>query len=99
MKFISLSRKNKLIKKKYKYIKINYVTKNILNVKKFPQVDYIIYCLKHNNIRISKNYFNHFLKLLKKLTIKPKILFTSSGAVYGKNNQKIRNKENQDYRV
>ena len=89
------SRKNKLIKKKYKHIKINYVTKNILNVKKFPQVDYIIYCLKHSNIRISKTYFNHFFKLLKKQIKKPKILFTSSGAVYGKNNDKIKNKESQ----
>ena len=90
-----LSRKNKLIKKKYKHIKINYISKNILDVKNFPKVDNIIYCLKHKNIKISKNYFNHFFKLLKKLTKKPKILFTSSGAVYGKNNKKIKNKENQ----
>ena len=67
-----LSRNNKVIKKKYKHIKINYISKNILNVKKLPQVDYVIYCLKHHNIRISENYFNHFYKLIFKLYKKTK---------------------------
>ncbi len=91
-----VSRKNKVIKKKYKHIKINYISKNILNIKKLPQVDYVIYCLKHHNIRISENYFNHFNKLILKLSKKPKILFTSSGAVYGYNNKKIKNNENNE---
>jgi nucleoside-diphosphate-sugar epimerase len=94
-----LSRKNKAIKKKYKHIKISYISKNILNLKKLPQIDYIIYCLKDKNIKKSKDYFNHFIKLLKTLIKKPKILFTSSGAVYGKNTKKIKNKESQKINI
>ena len=94
-----LSRKNKAIKRKYKHIKISYISKNILNLKKLPQVDYIIYCLKDKNIKKSKDYFNHFIKLLKTLIKKPKILFTSSGAVYGKNTKKIKNKESQKINI
>ena len=83
-----LSRSNKSKQKKYRYVKITYINNNILNVKKIPQIDYIIYCLKNTDIKISNNYFNKFLKLLKTLKNKPNILFTSSGAVYGKNNNK-----------
>ena len=83
-----LSRSNKSKQKKYRHVKITYINDNILNVKKIPQIDYIIYCLKNTNIKISNNYFNKFLKLLKTLKNKPNILFTSSGAVYGKNNNK-----------
>jgi len=89
-----LSRNNKSNNKKNKHIKINYISKNILSVKKIPQVDFIIYCLKSSNIKTSNNYFNKFLKLLKTLNNKPKILFTSSGAVYGENDNKKRNTEN-----
>jgi len=90
-----LSRSNKLKPKKYNHIKITYINKSILNVKKIPQINYIIYCLKNKNIRVSNNYFNQFLKLLKTLKDKPKILFTSSGAVYGKNTNKKRDFENK----
>ena len=90
-----LSRNNKLKPKKYNHIKITYINKSILNVKKIPQINYIIYCLKNKNIRVSNNYFNQFLKLLKTLKDKPKILFTSSGAVYGKNTNKKRDLENK----
>ena len=83
-----LSRSNKSKQKKNRHVKITYINNNILNVKKIPQIDYIIYCLKNTDIKISNNYFNKFLKLLKTLKNKPKILFTSSGAVYGKNNNK-----------
>ena len=83
-----LSRSNKSKQKKYRHVKITYINDNILNVKKIPQIDYIIYCLKNTDIKISNNYFNKFLKLLKTLKNKPNILFTSSGAVYGKNNNK-----------
>ena len=39
-----VSRSEKSINKKYKHIKINYITNSIINLKKIPQVDYIIYC-------------------------------------------------------
>ena len=69
--------------------------KNILNFKKLPKCDYIIYCI--NNIKISKSLkiFNHFKKLLNKDFKKVKILYFSSGAVYGQNFNKKRFKENE----
>ncbi len=90
-----LSRSKKSINKRYKHIKINYIAKSIINLEKIPQVDYIIYCLRNNNIKISNSYFNKFLRLLETIKGKPKILFTSSGAVYGKNTDKIKDKENK----
>ena len=90
-----LSRSTKFTQNKKKYIKITYISKNILDVNKLPQVDYIIYCLKNNNIQTSNSYFNQFIELLKKFKKKPKILFTSSGAVYGKNTNKKKDVESQ----
>ena len=94
-KIFILSRNNKKVNNNKKHIKIEYISKNILDVKKIPQVDYIIYCLKSHSLKTSNNFFNQFLKLLKTLNKKPKILFTSSGAVYGKNNNKIKDTENK----
>ena len=59
--------------------------KNILDVKRLPNADYIIYCINSKKIKQSKNYINHFKKLLDRYSKKTKILFLSSGAVYGKN--------------
>ena len=94
-----LSRTNKSNKKRYKHIEINYICKNILDTKKIPEVDYIIYCLKSFNIKTSNKYFNQFLKLLKTLKKKPKILFTSSGAVYGKDNTKRKYNEKKAIKI
>ena len=80
-----ISRSKILKKKKFQHIKINYIHKNIINIKKIPEVDYIIYCIKNENIKTSKDYFSNFLRLIKNYSKKPKILFTSSGAIYGKN--------------
>ena len=87
-----ISRSKILKKKKFQHIKINYIHKNIINIKKIPEVDYIIYCIKNENIKISEDYFICLCKLLKNFTKKPKILFTSSGAIYGKS--KLKNTEN-----
>lgn len=94
-----LSRSNKSDKKIYKHISINYISKNIMNTKKIPEVDYIIYCLKNINLKKSNDYFNQFLKLLKILKNKPKILFTSSGAVYGKNIKKQKHNEKKSIKI
>ena len=51
--------------------------------------------IKNTDIEISNNYFSKFLKLLKTLKNKPNILFTSSGAVYGKNTKKSRVSERE----
>ena len=83
-----ISRSKILKKKKFQHIKINYIHKNIINIKKIPEVDYIIYCIKNENINTSKDYYHNFLRLIKNYSKKPKILFTSSGAIYGKNETK-----------
>ena len=93
-KIYVVSRKKISYKKKCHHIEIDYINKNLTSIKRLPEIDYIIYSIKNKNINISQKYFNHFIKLLKQLKIKPKILFTSSGAVYGKNQKKIKRKEN-----
>ena len=90
-----LSKKNKKINKRLKYIKINYISQHILDIKKLPEVDYIIYCLRNRSIKTSNNYFTQFLKLITTFKKKPKILFTSSGAIYGKNSNKKKDTENK----
>lgn len=94
-----ISRSKIYKKNSYNHIKINYICKSILNIRKIPKVDYIIYCLKNKNINVSNTYFNKFTKLIEKLPKKPKILFTSSGAVYGKNYYKKKNKENKKINI
>jgi nucleoside-diphosphate-sugar epimerase len=94
-KIYILSRSSQFSQNKKKHINITYINKNILDVNKLPQVDYIIYCLKNSNIKISNSYFNQFLKILKNFKKKPKILFTSSGAVYGKNINKRKDIEHK----
>lgn len=70
----------KQLKKNYKVIKINC---DIRNLKKIPNADYVIYGAILNNFKQDylavKNYTNLALKYHKN----SKILFTSSGAVYG----------------
>ena len=94
-KIYILSRSAKFSQNKKKHISITYINKNMLDVNKLPQVDYIIYCLKNSNIKTSHSYFNQFLKVLKNFKKKPKILFTSSGAVYGKNTNKKKDIESK----
>ena len=98
-KIYILSRSGKSKQNNKKHINISYINKNILNVKKLPKVDYIIYCLKNKNIKISNSYFNKFLNLLKTVKNKPNILFTSSGAIYGKNTNKKKDLESKKIEV
>ena len=98
-KIYILSRSGKSKQNNKKHINISYINKNMLNVKKLPKVDYIIYCLKNKDIKISNSYFNKFLNLLKTVKNKPNILFTSSGAVYGKNTNKKKDLESKKIEV
>ena len=77
---------------------------NIIKIKKLPQADYVFYLINNRNIKKSINFFFHFKKLLFKCSKNTKVLFFSSGAVYGprkvykkfKENEKINlNKINQ----
>jgi len=68
-------------------------------IKKIPKTDYIIYGIKSNSISEAKIIFKNFKKILKNLKKKPKIIFLSSGAVYGKYNNKIKSYErNKTYK-
>ena len=77
---------NDYFKKKESFKILNYSRtqkKDISKSSKIPSSDFIIYCINNKNIKTSLKYFFHFKKLLYKNSKKPKILFFSSGAVYG----------------
>jgi nucleoside-diphosphate-sugar epimerase len=86
-KIIIISRKNcrldilDIIKKNYEFKKIN---EDILTLKKFPDADYIIYCALLKNLKKDHFALKKFIHIAKKKYKKSKILYISSGAVYGK---------------
>jgi nucleoside-diphosphate-sugar epimerase len=69
------------LKKKFKIIKIN---SNLLKIKKLPIVDYVIYAAILQNYKNDHQAVKKYLDLAKKYHAKSKILYVSSGAVYGK---------------
>lgn len=96
-KIIILSRKqpvNKIILNKLKKnFKVTYLNNDILKIKQFPNANFIIYSILLKNFRKDYLAIQHFSNLIQKLKIKPKIAFTSSGAVYGeklKQNKKVK---------
>ena len=79
-KIIIISRRRRKIKSKFN---ITFIKKNITDIKKIPLTDYIIYAANSSiNSENLKGIYN-FKKLLNKSHKNTKILFTSSGAVYG----------------
>ena len=93
-KIIILSRhklkKNKFfknLKNKFKLIKIN---KNILKLKKLPLADYVIYASLLNNYNDDYKAIQHYSILAKKYHQESKIIYLSSGAVYGKQRNTIK---------
>ena len=93
-KIIIVSRKKKLVKSK---IKVSYIKKSISNIKLIPYVDYIIYAANSDNNLENLKGVNTFINLLDKNHKKTKILFTSSGAVYGP--RKIKKKMNEKEKI
>jgi len=89
---IIISRKTKRIKSNHK---ITYIQKNIKYIKKIPITNYIIYAANSSNNKENLASFNNFKKLLNNDHKNTKILFTSSGAVYGQRNVKKKMKENE----
>lgn len=90
---------NDYFKKKKSYRILNYSrtqSKDITNASRMPTSDFIIYCINNKNIKTSLRYFFHFKKLLYKNSKKPKILFFSSGAVYGPRSFKKKFYENDN---
>ena len=79
-KIIVLSRKKKKIKSKVKTI---FLKKNLVDIKKIPVTDYIIYASNSNIYSENLRAINNFKNLLNEKHKKTKIIFISSGAVYG----------------
>jgi nucleoside-diphosphate-sugar epimerase len=73
-------------------IKINLFIKDFRKIKKLPKCDTIIYCIRSKQIKESLILFSHFKSLIKNKK-KIKIIFLSSGAVYGVNKKKEKLKE------
>ena len=85
-------RYTKKLKKNYNIIKINC---DILKLKKLPKADYVIYAAILKNYRDDYLAVKKYTKLAKIYHSKSKILYTSSGAVYGQQSNKIKGfKEN-----
>ena len=82
-KLFIVSRKKKSLRSK---IKINYIKNSISKIKKIPQTDYIIYAANSSNNFENFKGIKNFVNLLNESHKKTKILFTSSGAVYGPRN-------------
>lgn len=72
---------NKKLKKKFRVIKLNL---NILTAKILPKVDYVIYAAILKNYVSDHKAVKNYLNLAKIYHLKSKILYISSGAVYGK---------------
>jgi nucleoside-diphosphate-sugar epimerase len=72
---------NNNLKKFFKLVKIN---SNIQYVKILPSADYVIYAAILKNYKEDHAAVKHYLNLAKKCHSKSKILYISSGAVYGK---------------
>ncbi len=98
-KIIIISRKKlkdldymKKLKKNYKVIKIN---SDLLKLKKLPCANYVIYAAILKNCRYDYLAFKKYTELAKIYHSNSKILYTSSGAVYGLQPNKIKGfKEN-----
>ena len=81
---IILSRRKKKISSN---VKISFINKNIAYLRSIPVTDYIIYAANSKNDKENIDGVLNFKSLLNEKHKKTKILFTSSGAVYGKINK------------
>ena len=81
-------------------IKVSYIRKSVSNLKTIPYSDYIIYAANSDNKLDNLNGIDNFINLLEEKHKKSKILFTSSGAVYGprKIKKKMIEKEKTNFR-
>ena len=81
------------LKKKYKIVQIK---KNIATAKKIPFANYVIYMVRSKNSKEDDKGVKNYFTLAKKYHLKSNIVYTSSGAVYGKQPKKLlKIKDNQ----
>ena len=78
---LELETYNKKLRKKFKIIKIN---SNILTTKNLPKTDYVIYAAILKNYKNDHKAVKNYLNLAKKYHLNSKVLYISSGAIYGK---------------
>tara|TARA_B100000242_G_C43051784_1_gene491451 strand:- start:3346 stop:3870 length:525 start_codon:yes stop_codon:yes gene_type:complete len=78
-----ISRNNFKTQNLNKNIKIIKINKSLLNINKLPKADLIFYFLKSKTLLETKKNFEHFLKLVQQYKKYTKILFSSSGSIYG----------------
>ena len=78
---LELANYNKKLRKKFKIIKIN---SNILTIKNLPKTDYVIYAAILKNYKNDHKAVKNYLNLAKKYHLNSKVLYISSGAIYGK---------------
>jgi dTDP-glucose 4,6-dehydratase len=92
-KIILLSRGNNKIdlpKEDQKKIYIHQIYGDISKLKKIPYADYVMYCAINTNYKDYYKGICNYYKLAKKYHSKSKILYTSSGAVYGQQPKNIK---------
>jgi len=77
---------NNKLKKKFQIIKIN---SNVSSIKSLPCVDYVIYAVLLKSYKQDHKALKKYLYLAKKYHPKSKILYISSGAVYGEQRNSI----------
>lgn len=77
----------KKLKKDYEIVKIN---NDILNSKKIPYADYVIYAAILSDYKKDYLAVKNYIRLAKIYHRNSKILYTSSGAVYGVQKKKIK---------
>ncbi len=103
---LSRSKKNKISKLAEKNYKIEEIKGDISQMKYLPYADYIIYCVISKNLNKDLKAVKNYIKLAKKFHKGSKVLYTSSGAIYGdqpmvikelteKNNPKPRNHKSE----
>lgn len=102
-KIIVICRNPKKIKvsKNFKKDYLKIIKKDILKTSKLPYAEYVLYCLTMKNFRKDFHATKLYCKMAEKYHKGSKILFTSSGAIYGQQpgnvkslNEKYLNKYN-----
>ncbi len=91
-KIIIISRKKKRIKSK---VKITYINKDLADLKKLPFADYIIHAANSKTVKENIKGVYNLKKIINDKHKKTKILFISSGSVYGSRNFKKKFNENE----
>ena len=93
--FSKKAKKFKFKKKINKNLFIKKISGNILNTKNLPKADIIIYCALLKNLDQDIKAVSNFISIAEKIYNDSKILYVSSGAVYGELPNNVKNvKEN-----